>query len=285
MSIVGTRPIVPPAAEVAPFSKRVEASTRSRESLIDLFSEGDDLFFVFPETGGADKIGGIEGVLAGTWASAPALVTSGLAGVPWAKGAGNTIGYRAATTASDVVAGGADFVTRALLMWTEGAIASFRQLMGNSVSGGAVNTSGIVYFNNATEIVYAHQYGSKTNTNVVFTMPFTLADDALVMPSIAQVDNGDGTQTVSCWINGARCAVASVLNGTDNGDDTATIQDGAPNGVTQYCWLSILFSTSISAYGRFAQIAMGTTDDAREAALALELFGVVGDSMVPAPED
>jgi len=285
MSMMRGRTISPSPTPLAPFSKRVEASTRSRESLIDLLSEGSDLFFVFPETGGADKIGGIEGDLAGTWESAPALVTSGLAGVPWAKGVGTTIGYRAATTDVDVIAGGADLVTRTFLMWTEGAIASFRQVMGNSAAGGATNTSGILYFNNATEIVYAHQYGSKTNTNVVFTMPFALADDALVMPTIAQVDNGDGTQTVSCWVNGARCAVASVLNGTDNGDDTATIQDGTPNGTTQYCWLAILFSTSVSAYGRFVQVAEGTTNDAREAAIAVELFGVVGDSMVPAPED
>lgn len=282
-SIIGTKSIIQTTRVDEVVDDRVRVISSTGEQLEDAFGSPDDMFLIYPDAGAPDLIAGNEGDLAGTWLGAPPYVEGTLTTVAWAQGDGGATCYRSSSMTPQELAGGGGLshVIRTLLVWDEGAIASFRQLLGNSTASGSINTSAIVYFANATEIVFAQQYGSKTNTNVTFTLPFTLATGAVLLPVFEKVDEGGGTQRVRCWVNGEPCAVASVLNGTDNGDGSATIQDGTPNGTTQFCWLGILFSTGIGCFGRMLQVGRYETSDAQEARLATLFLGSVGDPMLP----
>tara|TARA_Y100001951_G_scaffold31940_1_gene25052 strand:+ start:683 stop:1537 length:855 start_codon:yes stop_codon:yes gene_type:complete len=270
-----------PSVPGAALSDRERALNLPDSDLTRLLATPDDVMLLFADERTTDKVSGDEGDLAGNWVDAPPFVSRALSDVTWAQGNGTSDCYRAATTSTQELKGGGDYVYRTLLVWNNGTATTAFRFLGNTTSSGSINISAFFYFINGNQLGFLQQFDSKSNSFVVFDLPFSLDDNQIIMPVLSQEDNGDGTQQIRMWLNGEACAVASVTNGTDNGDGSADIMDGTSNGATQFAWLGTLFSDGIDAYGRWLHIARGTTSDAQERALAISILGKIGDPMLP----
>ena len=261
---------------IADTEPRLAPIAKSNAEILEIFETGNELMFLIADQDAPDGLIERVGSLAGTWFSKPALITQAVDNAIWAKGSGNQTGYRSTSQVPDVLVGGDDFVYRFFGVWQEGnSLSELRRLFGASANVGSRHVHGYGYWASNSEFAMLNQYGAKIDSGATFKFPFELQNGDPYLGAVEQRDNGDGTQTVTLWMNGRRGIISDASRGgRDNRDGSAILTDASVNGATEWCWMATGFSaTSVFSWNRFLQIDYGTTSDANEEALALALLG------------